>query len=366
MTVEEDKETETYSHLFNKKLHKYEKIIVEFLLDIASSKRVNPKVSTISSYLLLHEKLTQKELKELTGFSMGSISTLLSVMTGAGTFQKERIPQTHTFLYSFPGKLEDLTTKGIEIALSSFGPLESYLKNQKKELKKLAEQSKEGAEDLLQRIEELLETFEIYKTLFPMMTRNSTNEALKDLSSKSFKLTRSEEREVKKISFDPEVYIIEDDIIYQLVISPLFTGRDPMFIRILGYFITRKYLTQKKLQKITGLSAGKISEEVNRLLENGLVEKSDISPKGKITYHAESAGLILLKFSRSIINRMTKWNNELLKMRAELEENRNYLKTLNGYARIYKINEFLLNSISKYQIFIDLVDKVLESWNKLA
>jgi DNA-binding transcriptional regulator GbsR (MarR family) len=358
MTVEED--TETKSYLFSSRLRKYEDKIVEFLLDIASSKRVNPKLSTISSYLLIHGKLTQKELKELTGFSMGSISTLLSVMIGTGAFQKERIPHTHTFTYSFPGKLEDLTTKGIEIALSSFGPLETYLKNQKKELKKLIEQSKEGAEHLLQRIDELLETFEIYRNLFPMMTRNSTTEALKELGPKSFKLIRRKESKVKKISFDPDVYVVEDEILYQLATSPMFTSRDPMFIRILGYFITRKYLTQKKLQQITGLSAGKISEEVNLLLENGLIEKSDISPKGKITYGAESAGLILLKLSRSIINRMTKWNDELVKMRSELEENKNYLKTLNGYTRIYKINQFLLNSISNYQIFIDMVDKVLE------
>lgn len=363
MTVEED--TETYGHLFSDKLRKYEDKIVEFLLDIAKSKRVNPKISTISSYLLIHGKLTQKELKELTGFSMGSISTLLSVMTGTGAFQKERIPHTHTFMYSFPGKLENLTTKGIEIALSTFGPLETYLKNRKKELKKLTEQSKEGAEHLLQRIDELLETFEIYKILFPMMTRNSTNETLKELSSKSFKLIRREEREVKKISFDPEVYIVEDDMLYQLATSPMFSSRDPMFIRILGYFITRKYLTQKRLQKITGLSAGKISEEVNLLLENGLIEKSDISPKGKITYGAESAGIILLKFSRSIINRMAKWDGELQKMKRELEDNSSEVEKLNGYARIYKINDFLLDSISKYKGFIDMVDIVLEACKKL-
>ncbi|MFX1309156.1 MAG: MarR family transcriptional regulator [Promethearchaeota archaeon] len=364
MTVEED--TESYSHLFSEKLQKYEEKIVDLLLDIAKSKHVNPKISTISSYLLIHDKLTQKELKKLTGFSMGSISTLLSVMTGTGTFQKERIPRTHTFTYSFTGELKDLTTKGIEIALSTFGPLETYLKIKKKELKKLIEQSKEGADHLLQRIDELLETFEIYKILFPMMTRNSTNEVLKELSMKSFKLIRREEGEVKKISFDPEVYIVEDDMLYQLATSPMFSGRDPMFIRILGYFITRKYLTQKKLQKITGLSAGKISEEVNLLLENGLIEKSDISPKGKITYGAESAGIILLKFSRSIINSMTKGYNKLLKMRLELEENRNDLETLNGYTRIYKIIKFLLTTISDYQVFIDMVDKILKDWNKLV
>jgi len=359
MTVEED--SETYSHLFSDRLRKFELKLVEFLLDIAESKRVNPKISTISSYLLIHGKLTQKELKELTGFSMGSISTFLSVMAGTGAFQKERIPHTHTFMYSFSGKLEDLTTKGIEIALSTFGPMETYLINKKEELKKLNKQSKEGSEHLLQRIDELLETFEIYKILFPLIAQNSTNETLEEISLKSFKLSEREEKYRKKISFDPEVYLVEDDILNQLAASPMFSSRDPMFIRILGYFITRKYLTQKKLQRITGLSAGKISEEVNLLLENGLIEKSDISPKGKITYGAESAGIMLLKFSRAVITRMAKWDDKLQKIRLELEEKRNDLETLNGYTRIYKINEFLLDSISKYKIFIDMVDKVLKA-----
>jgi DNA-binding transcriptional regulator GbsR (MarR family) len=357
--VEEDNETK--SHLFSDKLRKYEDILVEFLLDIAQTKRVNPKISTISSYLLIHDKLTQKELKELTGFSMGSISTFLSVMTGTGVFQKERIPHTHTFTYSFTGKLEDLTTKGIEIALSTFDPLETYLKSKNEDLIKSINQSKEGAQHLSNRIEELLETFGIYKKLFPMLAETTTDEALKDLSSEPLKLTSMEVKEVKEISFDPEIYLIEDDMLNQLINSPMFSSRDPMFIRILGFFITRKFLTQETLQNITGLSAGKISEEVNLLLENGLIEKSDISPKGKITYGAKSAGIILLKFSRSIINRMAKWDDKLQKTRLELEEHRNVLKTLNGYSRIYKIYEFLLDSISSYKIFIEMVDKILES-----
>ncbi|MFW9999538.1 MAG: MarR family transcriptional regulator [Candidatus Hodarchaeota archaeon] len=357
MTVEEESEIE--SHLFNDKLRKYEDKLVEFLLDIAQSKRVNPKISTISSYLLIHGKLTQKELKELTKFSIGSISTFLSVMIGTGVFQKERIPRTHTFTYSFTGQLEDLTTKGIEIALSSFSPLDVYLIKKKDELKKFIEQSKKGALHLFNRIDELLETFEIYKFLFPLLTKSSTDESLKDISSKSFKLI-SREEEVKKISFDPEIYQVEDDILNQLIASPMFSSRDPMFIRILGYFITRKYLTQKRLKRITGLSAGKISEEVNLLLEDGLIEKSDISPKGKITYGAESVGKLLLKFSRAVIIRMAKWDEELKKIRKELEDNRSNLERLNGYARIYKIYEFLLEMISKYKIFIDMTDKFLE------
>lgn len=153
-------------HLFSDKLRKYEDKIANFIVDIGTRKRVNPKMLQISSYLLVHGSLTQKELQELTGFSMGTISTYLSVMIGMGRFQKERIPKTHTFKYSYSGNLEEMTIRGIDVMISSLTSMDSYLTGKKKELKKLMEQKKEGAEHLTQRIDELLDVFEFYKAIF--------------------------------------------------------------------------------------------------------------------------------------------------------------------------------------------------------
>jgi len=154
-------------HLFSDKLRKYEDKIVDFIVDIGTRKRVNPKILQISSYLLIHGSLTQKELQELTGFSMGTISMYLSVMIGMGRFQKERIPKTHTFKYSYSGNLEEMTTRGIDIMISSLTSMNVYLNSKKKELKMLEEQNKKGAERLSQRIDELLNIFEFYKKIFP-------------------------------------------------------------------------------------------------------------------------------------------------------------------------------------------------------
>ncbi|MFW9825802.1 MAG: hypothetical protein ACFFE4_22875, partial [Candidatus Thorarchaeota archaeon] len=115
-----------------------------------------------------------------------------------------------------------------------------------------------------------------------------------------------------------------------------------------------------KLQRITGLSAGKISEEVNLLLESGLIEKTDISEKGKITYGAESAGIILLKFSKFIIGRMAKWDQDLQKLKRDLEENKRNLENLKGYKQLYKICDSLLQTVSKYRMLIEILDKILE------
>lgn len=149
--------------------------------------------------------------------------------------------------------------------------------------------------------------------------------------------------------FDPEVYVIEDDIITHFLSSPLFSNRDPLFIKILFLFITRKFLTQKTIQDITGMSAGKISEEVNILLDMDLIKIKNKSKTGKITYSASSAGEVLLNFTRSIINKLVKLENELIRMKEELESKSEGLKNLNGYGRLSQNFKHFSDSIKKYK-----------------
>lgn len=168
---------------------------------------------------------------------------------------------------------------------------------------------------------------------------------------------------MSEIKFDPEVYLIEDEMINQLAAAPIFFGRDPVFIRLLGLFITRKYLTQKTLQRITGLSAGKISEEVNQLLEMDLIKKADVSKKGKIIYSADSAGLVLLKFSKSIIDIMVNWEQDLEEMKLELDSNKTLLENEKGYNRITELNNNFLDAIKKYKKSFDVMDEKVRSSN---
>jgi DNA-binding transcriptional regulator GbsR (MarR family) len=169
---------------------------------------------------------------------------------------------------------------------------------------------------------------------------------------------------MSEIEFDPEVFIIEDDVITHFLNSPMFTGRDPLFVRLLILFITRKYLTQNTLQKITGMSAGKISQEVNHLLEMGLIERAETSKKGKITYCASSAGVAFLSITRYTIGKLVNWEESLAKMKKELEDNKKELGQLNGYKRLYRFTEAIVNLISNYKKALDTLDNAIESLKK--
>ena len=164
-----------------------------------------------------------------------------------------------------------------------------------------------------------------------------------------------------EMTFDPEVYIIEDDIITHFLISPLFTGRDPLFVRLLILFMTRKELTQITLRNITGMSAGRISQEVNHLLEMDLIEIAETSKQGKITYHAKSAGIAFLSLTKHIIGRLLKWEESLTEMKKELVDNQAEFGNLNGYKRLREFTEVILKLIFNYKRATDTLDKAIDS-----
>ena len=162
--------------LFDEKLHKYEEKLVDFFTDIGQQKRVNPKYIKMSSYLLLHKKLTQKQLKELTGYSLGTISTFLSVMLGTGYYEKKRIQGTHTYTYQYQGNIADFTTRGIEIALNALLDSETILRKKQNELKILMEQKRKGASHLSKRIDEILRMLNFYAEFFPKIMHDELGE----------------------------------------------------------------------------------------------------------------------------------------------------------------------------------------------
>lgn len=156
-------------NIFDEKLNKYEQILVQFHEDIGKSKRVNEKFIIIGTYLFLHDKLTQTDLVNLTGFSSGTISTYLSVMEGMGFISKQRIPKTHTFEYSITIPINQLLTDRYDTALKSIISIEAFLNKKIEELEPLIQKSKTGAEHLSKRIQQLINALEYYKEVYSIL-----------------------------------------------------------------------------------------------------------------------------------------------------------------------------------------------------
>ena len=87
------------SYLFEGKIREYEKRLVDIVKEFGKGKGQTDTFSTVISYLLFHENgLTQQQLRELTGFSAGSISNTLKIFDRA--LVKSLIKGTRTYRYS--------------------------------------------------------------------------------------------------------------------------------------------------------------------------------------------------------------------------------------------------------------------------
>lgn len=160
--------------------------------------------------------------------------------------------------------------------------------------------------------------------------------------------------------FDPVIRNIENEIIENLLNCTIFTVRGEITSRILLYFITRKDLTQYELQDLTGFSAGKISQELNNLLEFNLIK---ISKKSKPwVYTMES--VVVEMFSRAInlLRANLKWEPKFLEIKREMEESREKLQELNGYNEIKDFIEINLRRFSGFKGILNLWEKLKKKY----
>jgi len=156
-----------------------------------------------------------------------------------------------------------------------------------------------------------------------------------------------------KEPYDRNVRKIEKEIVDYLIQSPLYSTRNEITSRILLYIIFRKEISQNILKNLTGYSSGKISEELNNLVDSGMIIRKKIPGIRKKVYTFESVDQISTTRVKNIITALLKWEGELDKMKNEMETNRSKLEKMNGYSNILKVIDFYLPAIKLYEKFAD-------------
>lgn len=165
----------------------------------------------------------------------------------------------------------------------------------------------------------------------------------------------------KRVEFDEEIVEIEKEIINFLITCKLLVKLKPIFIKILSFFITRKTLTQNDLQELTGLSAGTISQEINKMLENEIIEVMKISESGQITYSMNSVPNAFMKFNINMINSILEWENKLDRIKNELEKNKKEFKKFKSFKGIYEFINVILPLMPLYKDSLEIIDNLMES-----
>ena len=146
------------SHIYEGKVRAYEKRLVEILVDAGKVKGQNAVFGSIIGYLLLHESLTQTQLKELTGFSKGAISQSLKVLSSVPAIKKEPLEGGREYFYALGVNMTDIASNIGSYKSESNELAIKFLQSKVQELDKYKDKS--GYDILSKRVTQMINFFE--------------------------------------------------------------------------------------------------------------------------------------------------------------------------------------------------------------
>ncbi len=355
-----NKKNSDESFLYTGRIREIEVEIVRFQLDLARSNSQSETLQKILSSLLLHQKLTQSQIKVITNLSKSTISTGLSNLMNIGHIRKKRIPGSREYLYF-------VTSSYVDSINNAFGSLEKeiqFLKNELSVLSTNCSKDQKGYSLLSYRISEIIRVFELYQMFLEKLTND---EIVLEKEDPTKKITLDDIHRVDEI-FDPEIKKIEDDIIDFFSFNSAYSTMDELFLEIYVYFFTRNVLTQEKIRQLTGLSLGKVSQIIGALIEMNAIEEldkvkmHDIIPENKSRQKIYSMNSIQISFFKSALNsgnNILKSYNHFKSLRDELKIKKSKLKNRCGYNEVLQVleNYFKLMGFfdKSVKIFRDLI-----------
>jgi len=162
-------QTQDYDFQFKGKIRDYERTLIKFFIDIGKNKDTPSKIQEILGYLIIHNKLTQANLKELTGYSAGTISTILGNLIELGVVQKERIAMSNKYIYSMIGDLPQIFERSSDVSIEQFTIITKFLNDKLNELEEF--RAEDGYSNLRTQINVLLDGYKKVMKITPSMTK---------------------------------------------------------------------------------------------------------------------------------------------------------------------------------------------------
>jgi DNA-binding transcriptional regulator GbsR (MarR family) len=111
-----------------------EKKLIEIFMLFSKLRGRPPKMAAILAHCVVLGKVTQKQLRNLTKFSMGSISVYLNELEKNGTIEKNLDPESHNYIYSMKDNILGTTTQSAVSMPSLSSELKSFLTQEKQQL----------------------------------------------------------------------------------------------------------------------------------------------------------------------------------------------------------------------------------------
>ena len=119
--------------LLRGKSKKIERRIVSFYATIGKMDSLSPKLTEVYAYLRIYDELSQEQLRQLTGFSLSTISAILQSFLQADIISREMIPGTHKNLYKLKPEKLRITYRPPTQIIGNLEKLDLYIVSKQEE-----------------------------------------------------------------------------------------------------------------------------------------------------------------------------------------------------------------------------------------
>lgn len=346
---------ELHEHLYEGYIKDIEQEIIQFYEKYADNLGRNSKISIMYAYLVIHDSLTQKQLKNLTKYSYSTISTGLAHLVQMRVVKKVLIAGTHTHFYKIPSN---------DFILFNYQPhsniierlnnLQELIKQSKKKCDLLMENYPMKAQFFIYRLNGILNYIEAQKRNFnkegPAIFLPENDESLPFSN--------------KIIEFPPEIESIEYEIVVYLVDNQFLFDSKPILSKMAAYIMLRKNMTQKMLQTLTGNSSGAVSQNLKQLLDKNLICKLPFeSPTTPRIFQIKFISLNYLDFIIRDNQIILELAPRLYTIQKVLIDSKAKFSHLQGYDSICSKIDQLLKSI---KLFTSAIDSFSQERNIVA
>lgn len=257
-----------------------EQQIVSFYVTIGKMDGLNARQTEVFSYLKIYDALSQEQLKQLTGFSLSTISSILQSFLQADIVRRTMIPGTHKNLYRIMQDRVKFTYRPPTQIIDNLEKLDLYIVSKQGEIQELRSKYPIATKFIHRRLNSLRNYVEVQ--------RRSINR------EKRFSFFQEDVSEFiplnELIIFPFETRELENEIMDIL----RYYKRNPIGNRILSVFITHRSLDQDTLVEKTGFSRSAISRYLRNALKGAYIRVLPREYRKPQVYFLESMALSIL------------------------------------------------------------------------
>ncbi|PVX27860.1 MAG: hypothetical protein CW716_00125 [Candidatus Bathyarchaeum sp.] len=141
------------------KLKNLENKIADTITSLSTLKGRTKKHARITALLYIYKKATQKQLREITEYSQGTISNILQSLEQIGIIHKTQDPQTREYIYELEGNIGHPSSRSLTNIYEYFSQQKQFLKKIKTKLRNPNLSNKKGYNNVTEFVNNMEKMF---------------------------------------------------------------------------------------------------------------------------------------------------------------------------------------------------------------